>query len=104
MNGVTVAGGTEKGAATNQLFRPQGFFVDDDQTMVIADYGNHRIIQWKIGDTDGQVVAGGNGKGSEFDQLNSPTDVLIDKEMNSLIICDAMNGRVVQWSRRNGTT
>ncbi|CAF0977967.1 unnamed protein product, partial [Rotaria sordida] len=103
-NGVTVAGGHGQGRATNQLFQPNGLFVDDDQTIVIADLNNHRIIQWKMGDTNGQVVAGVNGYGNRLDQLNSPPDVLIDKETDSLIICDWGNRRVVRWSRRNGTT
>ncbi|CAF1471716.1 unnamed protein product, partial [Rotaria sordida] len=103
-NGVTVTGGHEEGNATNQLWGPHGLFVDDDQTIVIADWGNHRIIQWKMGDTNGQVVAGGNGQGNRLDQLNYPTDVLIDKETDSLIICDRGNQQVVRWSRRSGTT
>ncbi|CAF1314384.1 unnamed protein product [Rotaria sordida] len=102
--GVTVAGGHGEGSATNQLYWPNGLFVHDDQTIAIADWGNHRIIQWKMGDTNGQVVAGGNGRGNRLDQLNCPTDVLIDKEMDSLIICDQSNRRVVRWSRRSGTT
>ncbi|CAF1439655.1 unnamed protein product, partial [Rotaria sordida] len=102
-NGVPVAGGYGLGSASNQLNGPLGLFVDDDQTIVIADYDNHRIIQWKMGDTNGQVVAGGKGRGNRLDQLNSPTDVLIDKETNSLIICDRENRRVVRWSRRSGT-
>ncbi|CAF1570925.1 unnamed protein product [Rotaria magnacalcarata] len=104
-NGVTVAGGKGEGDATNQLNYPQGLFVDDDQTVVIADTYNHRIIQWKNGDTtNGQVIAGGNGQRNGLNQLNSPTDVLIDKETDSLIICDWGNRRVVRWSRRSGTT
>ncbi|CAF4166070.1 unnamed protein product, partial [Rotaria sordida] len=103
-NGVTVAGGHGQGNATNQLYYPHGLFVDDDQTMVIADYRNHRIIQWKMGDTNGKVVAGGNGKGDRLDQLNYPTGVLIDKENDSFIICNGGNRRVVRWSRRSGTT
>ncbi|CAF4880287.1 unnamed protein product [Rotaria sp. Silwood1] len=102
-NGVTVAGDHGRGNATNQLYYPEGLFVDDDQTIVIADTWNHRIIQWKIGDTHGQVVAGGNGEGNRLDQLKYPTDVLIDKETDSVIICDWLNRRVVRWSRRNGT-
>ncbi|CAF2055178.1 unnamed protein product, partial [Rotaria magnacalcarata] len=78
-------------------------FVDDDQTVVIADSWNNRIMQWKNGDTtNGQVVAGGNDEGNGLHQLNEPTDVLIDKETDSLIICD--DKRVVRWSRRSGTT
>ncbi|CAF2088240.1 unnamed protein product, partial [Rotaria magnacalcarata] len=88
-NGVTVVGGHGQGGATNQLNWPHGLVVDDDQTVVIANYGNHRIMQWKNGDTtNGQVVAGGTGAGNGLSQLNYPTDVLIDKETDSLIICD----------------
>ncbi|CAF4694663.1 unnamed protein product, partial [Rotaria sp. Silwood2] len=72
--------------------------------MVIADYWNHRITQWKTGDMDGQVVAGGNDEGNLLNQLYCPNGVLIDKETDSLIICDYMNRRVVRWSRRSGTT
>ncbi|CAF2243908.1 unnamed protein product [Rotaria magnacalcarata] len=104
-HGVTVAGGNGYGGATNQLYHPQGLFVDDDQTVVIADTENNRIMQWKNDDTtNGQVVAGGKGKGNGLHQLNWPTDVLIDKETDSLIICDNGNQRVVRWSRRSGTT
>ncbi|CAF3182793.1 unnamed protein product [Rotaria sp. Silwood2] len=72
--------------------------------MVIAEWENHRISQWKMDDTNGQVVAGGHGPGNQLDQLNYPTDVLIGKENDSLIICDLGNQRVVQWSRYSGTT
>ncbi|CAF4527124.1 unnamed protein product, partial [Rotaria socialis] len=72
-------------------------------TVVIADYENHRIMQWKNGDTtNGQVVAGGKGQGNGLHQLDRPTDVLIDKETDSLIICEGR--RVVRWSRRSDTT
>ncbi|CAF4936772.1 unnamed protein product, partial [Rotaria socialis] len=104
-NGVTIAGGNGRGDATNRLSYPLGLFVDDDQTVVIAEFKNHRIMQWKNGDTtNGQVVAGGKGQGNGLHQLNQPTDVLIDKETDSLIICDQWNRRVVRWCRRSGTT
>ncbi|CAF3422705.1 unnamed protein product [Rotaria socialis] len=104
-NGVAIAGGNGAGTATNQLNYPYGLFVDDDLTVVIADYYSNRIMQWKNGDTtNGQVVAGGSGQGSGLNQLYAPTDVLIDKETDNLIICDAGFERVVQWSRHSGTT
>ncbi|CAF2636165.1 unnamed protein product [Rotaria sp. Silwood2] len=103
-DGVTVAGGRGRGNATYQLDHPKGFLTDDDQTMLMADWDNHRIIQWKVDDTKGQVIAGGNGQGNRLDQLSFPTDVLIDNDTDSLIICDEWNRRLVQWSRRNGTT
>ncbi|CAF4705330.1 unnamed protein product, partial [Rotaria socialis] len=103
-NGVTIAGGHGGGDATNQLYRPYGLFVDDDQTVVIADYENHRIMQWKNGDTtNGQVFAGGKGQGNGLNQLKYPSDVLIDKENDSLIICDQGNRRVVRWFCHSST-
>ncbi|CAF2102353.1 unnamed protein product [Rotaria magnacalcarata] len=99
------SGGNGEGSATNQLCYPASLFVDDDQTVVIADYWNHRIMQWKNGDTaNGQVVASGRGQGRGLHQLYRPTDALIDKETDSLIICDWGNQRVLRWSRRSGTT
>jgi sugar lactone lactonase YvrE len=79
-------------------------YVDDDQTIYIADQSNHRIVEWKWGATSGQVVAGGNGQGSGANQLSNPYDVIVDKEKDSLIICDGSNRRVVRWPRRNGTS
>ncbi|CAF2037944.1 unnamed protein product, partial [Rotaria magnacalcarata] len=73
-NGVTIAGGHGDGNATNQLSFPYGLFIDDDQTVVIADTENNRIMQWKNDDTtNGQVVAGGNGVGRGLHQLDGPT-------------------------------
>ncbi|CAF3835212.1 unnamed protein product, partial [Rotaria sp. Silwood1] len=103
-NGITVAGGNRQGNGINQLSNPWGLYVDDDQTIYIADQSNHRIVEWERGATSGQVIAGGNGQGSGDHQLSYPQDVIIDKERDSLIICDYLNGRVVRWPRRNGTS
>ena len=104
-NGVTVAGGKRYGNATSQLRYPHGLDIDDDnQSIVIADWGNDRIVEWKMGASNGKMIAGGQGQGNRLDQSNYPTDVLIDKETNSLLIADRGNGRVLRWSRRQGTT
>ncbi|CAF5060485.1 unnamed protein product, partial [Rotaria sp. Silwood1] len=103
-NGLTVAGGNGQGTGINQLSGPWGLYVDDDQSVYVADRGNHRIVEWKYGATTGQVVAGGNGHGSGAHQLNDPVDVIVDKERDSLIISDYVNRRVVRWPRRNGTS
>ena len=99
-----MAGGNGKGNGINQLYEPWGLYVDDDQTIYIADPLNHRLVEWKWGATSGQVVAGGNGQGNGAHQLSYPTDVIVDKERDSLIICDNSNARVVRWPRRNGTS
>ncbi|CAF5050205.1 unnamed protein product, partial [Rotaria sp. Silwood1] len=102
-NGITVAGGNGQGSETNQLNSPWGLYVDDDQTIYVADIYNHRIVEWKSGATNGKVVAGGNGQENGAHQLNYPRDVIIDKESENLIISDCWNKRVVRWPRRNGT-
>ena len=103
MDGITIAGGQKSGTTLKHLDRPHGVYVDENQVIYIADYGNHRIVEWKLGAQSAHVVAGGNGQGSRTDQLNRPTDLVVDKETNSLIICDRWNRRVVQWSCRNDT-
>ncbi len=52
----------------------------------------------------GQMLAGGNGQGNRNDQLDSPYNVIVDKKNDNFIIADSYNQRVVQWSRRNGTS
>ncbi|CAF3797303.1 unnamed protein product [Rotaria sp. Silwood1] len=101
-NGLTVAGGNGQGTETNQLDHPFGLYVDDDQTIYVADCANHRIMEWKSGATNGKVVAGANGYGNGAHQLNRPVDVIIHKS-DSLIISDYGNNRVVRWPRQNGT-
>ncbi|CAF4680078.1 unnamed protein product, partial [Rotaria sp. Silwood2] len=103
-NGITVAGGNRQGNGINQLSYPWGLYVDDDQSVYVADTWYHRIVEWKWSATNGQVVAGGNGQGCGTHHLYSPTDFIVDKERDSLIICDNSNGRVVRWPRRNGTS
>ena len=104
-NGVTLAGGNGCGHDTNQLDNPCGLDIDNDnQSIVIADAANHRIVEWKMGEKNGKVIAGGQGEGNRLNQMCFPQDVLIDKERNSLWIADQGNQRVLRWSRRQGMT
>ncbi|CAF4241735.1 unnamed protein product, partial [Rotaria sordida] len=103
-NGLTVAGGNGQGSGINQLYNPHGLYVDDDQTVYVVDYSNHRIVEWKCDATTGKVVAGGKGQGNGAHKLHNPRDVIVDKERDSLIISDSGNQRVVRWPRRNGTS
>ncbi|CAF4635859.1 unnamed protein product, partial [Rotaria sp. Silwood2] len=103
-NGLTVAGGNGYRNGINQIYNPLGLYVDDDQTIYVADMSNHRIVEWKWGATSGQVVAGRNGQGSGAHQLSYPRDVIVEKERDSLIISDRSNNRLVRWPRRNGTS
>lgn len=103
-DGLVVTTGSGGGKEENQFNHPQGIFVDDDQTMFIADARNSRVVEWKVGDSKGKIVAGSQTAGKGLHQLNNPTNVWLDKETNSLIICEWGNQRVVQWSRVEGTT
>ncbi|CAF3400068.1 unnamed protein product [Rotaria socialis] len=103
-HGVTVAGELQNDYMTYQLCLPYSFCIDDDsQTMIIADYGNDRIVQLKMNSRNGEILAGGGGVGTQLDQLNQPTDVIIDKKTNSLIMCDRQNRRCLRWSLSKGT-
>ncbi|CAF1338855.1 unnamed protein product [Rotaria sp. Silwood1] len=102
-NGITVAGANEGGNGINQLWYPWGLYVDDDQTIYVADWGNHRIVKWKPGAPNGKMVAGDNGEGNHANQLSYPRDVIVDKQSNSFIVSDDGNHRVVRWPCRNGT-
>lgn len=102
--GKSVAGGHKKGSDVQQLNEPYSVLIVPDETMIIAESQNHSVVQWQIGDTNGQLLAGGNGAGNRLDQLNEPSDVVIDKGTDSLIICSRNNKQVVRWSRHNGNT
>ncbi|CAF4664862.1 unnamed protein product, partial [Rotaria magnacalcarata] len=79
-NGVTIAGGNGEGGATNQLNHPWGLFVDDDRTVIIADLGNNRIIQWKKDDTTNGHVVAGNRRVVRWSRRSGTTqgEILID--------------------------
>ncbi|CAF0987918.1 unnamed protein product [Adineta steineri] len=101
-DGMCVAGCDRKGRVTNQLQGPYNLFIVEDETMVIVESENNRVIQWKIGDTNGQVLAGGNETGNKLNQLNFPSDMVIDKWTDSLIICNRFGKQVVRWYQHNG--
>ncbi|CAF1450877.1 unnamed protein product [Adineta steineri] len=97
---ITVAGGNERGEQSNQLDRPYRIFIDRKKNIFIADYANHRIIEWKNNAKEGKIIAGGNGQGNRMDQLDQPTDVIVNQQNHSVIIADQGNRRVIQWMNR----
>ncbi|CAF3734821.1 unnamed protein product [Adineta steineri] len=101
--GITVAGRNGKGQKLNQLYNPEGIFIDNDKSIYIADFFNHRIVKWKLNSKTGQVIAGGNGKGSENNQLDCPTNIIYDKKKDSFIISDWQNNRVIRHFDQNQT-
>jgi sugar lactone lactonase YvrE len=100
-NGVTVAGGNGNGNKLNQLSRPTGLFIDeDDGSIYVADQDNKRVIKWDSPDVsssnNGVVVASGHG--TDDDILYAPVDLVVDKN-GTMFICDYGYSRVIRWSR-----
>ena len=103
-NATTVAGGHGYGSAPHQLHYPCGIFIDNDQTIYIADTFNNRTVEWKKDAINGSIIIDRNGTQNRSVQLNWQTKVIIDQENDSFIICDPGNQRVVRWPRRNDQT
>ncbi|CAF4139501.1 unnamed protein product [Adineta steineri] len=98
---ITVTGGNGYGEKLNQLYHPEGIFIDKQKNIFIADRFNHRIVEWKCNYNEGQIIAGGNGLGNRMDQLNYPTYIIVDQQNHSIIIADWQNRRVIQWLNQN---
>ncbi|CAF1185060.1 unnamed protein product [Adineta steineri] len=99
-NGITVAGGNGEGQEINQLDHPLGIFIDKNKNIFIANFFNHRIVEWKHNAKEGQIIADPNGQGNRMNQLNYPTDVIVDQRNHSVIIADQGNRRVIPWSNQ----
>jgi gliding motility-associated-like protein len=96
-NGVTVAGIGGGGSAANQLFFPQGIFVDAAGDIYVSDGDNWRIEEYTPGATAGVTVAGGNGLGPALNQLNGAAGIFVDAAGN-MYISDYGNFRVLKWA------
>ncbi|CAF4116542.1 unnamed protein product [Adineta steineri] len=100
-NANTIAGGNEHGQQLNQLNGPTGIFIDKNKNIFIADYANHRIVEWEYNAKEGKIIAGENKEGNQIDQLYGPTDVIVDEQNHSIIVADRGNRRVIQWLNQN---
>jgi sugar lactone lactonase YvrE len=99
-DGIQVAGGKRWGNDLSHLNFPSGIWVDDDETVYIADYSNNRLLEWKSGAKSAEVVAGEGQKNDRSERLRNPVDVIYDKATDSFIIADEGNRRVVRWPRQ----
>ncbi|CAF4580580.1 unnamed protein product [Rotaria socialis] len=100
--GKVIAGGNDSGSAADQLSFPNDVVLDEeDDSLIIADSGNRRVVRWALVDgsgalyvvdrirlevkkyrkgyTMGTIVAGRNGKGEAFNQLSSPAYAFVDQ-------------------------
>ncbi|CAF1560624.1 unnamed protein product [Adineta steineri] len=94
--GIVVAGGNGQGDQLNQLNSPRFIFVDEDQSVYVSDWNNHRVMKWRNGAKEGIIVAGGNGKGENLNQLSHPEGVVVD-DLGQIYVTDVLNHRVMRW-------
>ncbi|CAF1168195.1 unnamed protein product [Adineta steineri] len=91
--GIIVAGANGYG---NQLDYPTFIFVDEEQSVYVTEWFNHRVMKWRKDAKEGIVVAGGNGEGRKLDQLSSPKEVIVD-DLGQIYVADGGNDRVMRW-------
>ncbi|CAF0758689.1 unnamed protein product [Adineta steineri] len=94
--GIIVAGGNGPGNQLNQFECPTFMFVDEDQSIYVSDYNNHRVMKWEKGAKEGTIVAGGNGPGRNLNQLCHPQGVFVDC-LSQIYVADSENHRVMRW-------
>ncbi len=99
-SGITVAGGNGAGTATNQLNGPNSVYRDAAGNLFIAEYLNHRVIEFPSGSTsatNGTVVAGVTGvSGNDATHLNGPSGVWGDAAGN-IYVSDEQNNRIQKF-------
>ncbi|CAF1049580.1 unnamed protein product [Didymodactylos carnosus] len=92
--GETVAGGYNSGDQLNQLHSPEDIFVDDQNSIYVADNGNDRIVKWTSDAIQGEIVA------DNSNQLYSPNAVFVDKQGN-LYVSDGVNHLIQKFSNKS---
>ena len=98
-NWSTIAGTGVVGSQSDMLNNPYGIFVDINLDLYVADYWNHRIQLFRLGQINGITVAG-SGSANVTITLSYPSDVILD-ENKYLFITDTNNNRII-GSDENG--
>ena len=76
-HGITIIGGNSYECPSINLDFPQGMFIDENQTIYIADTGHHRVIKCKQDVSTVEILTDGNDK--ENIKSSMPSDVVVDK-------------------------
>lgn len=86
------------GNATNQLHTPYGIALHPtSDALYIADYMNHRLMSYAVGDTNGTLLLGGIGPGIRSTQLLYPVGLAYESYSSSLIIANVVAQNVVRY-------
>lgn len=87
------------GSTLSLLYQNNGIYIDDNDTLYIADTNNHRIVVIRPNSTNASSIIG-IGYGSGLNQMNSPYDVSVTAD--AIYVLDSNNYRVVKFFK-NGT-
>ncbi|CAF1353463.1 unnamed protein product [Adineta steineri] len=94
--GIVAAGENGQGNKLNQLNSPSFIFVDEDQSVYVSDWGNHRVMKWRKDAKEGIIVAGGQGAEGNLNQLYYPQGLIVD-DFGQIYVADYWNHRVMRW-------
>ena len=89
-----------KGAKSGQFFHPNGVSFLDNEEILIADQGNHRIQQINI--QTGTVVKSFGKQGAGKGKFNNPIDVYLDDE-GRIVVTEYGNHRIQVLSHEGET-
>ena len=98
IHGVTIAGGMGKGSNRSRLNNPNGIRVTRQQSVIIADTMNHRIIECNLLTMQGKVLVGNGIAGYLNGNLCKPMDVYFDSHTQTYIVSDGHNREVSQYA------
>ncbi len=99
---ATTIAGSSAGTAGSDLFSlkdPIGLYYDQpNNRMIVADYGNARILQFSLANpsSGGTILAGGNGAGCNLNQFMEPYGVVVDS-YGQLYVSDISCSRVLKF-------
>jgi DNA-binding beta-propeller fold protein YncE len=100
--GKAGSGGLGGPAILAAMNGPKHLCVDQDDTVLIADTENHRIIRYVPLKKTLEAVAGSGKKGSAFDadpkklELSQPHGVTVQPKTGDLFITDSYNNRILK--------
>jgi streptogramin lyase len=84
--GITIIGGKDHRCPFMNLNDPQGMFIDENQTVYVADSGNHRVLKWEQDASSVEIIADENGRENMNTNPDIPLDVIVDKNGTIYIV------------------
>ncbi|CAF1153303.1 unnamed protein product [Adineta steineri] len=88
--GITVAGDGTEGKSTTKLGHPFCIFLDQNDDLLVCDFGNHRVQKFQSGSNIGTTICGALNNTGFY-----PGDVFVDSDSN-LFIADYYNKRALK--------